>query len=127
MLQLNVYAQQRTFIKKSGEDGDSDSEDEFDAFENSLPFDSSLPHNYLKSQYELASKLAELLPNLAYDIFNDIVLRLDLVGASSHRQMLTFIIPWVQKMEFSEMEHEKLKKNLEVKQFLYTSDTGRIS
>ena len=90
------------------------SEHEWIVYEYPLSLDSSLHDTYLRAQYNLSCMLANDRPSIAYDLFHDIVIRLNMIGDAAQKQVLTFLIPWIEKMDLNEIPETKMKVLLEV-------------
>ena len=58
--------------------------------------------------------MADDHPLICYDLFNDIVVRLGSVQEIAQKQMLNYALPWVHKMDFSDLMETKLCQVLEV-------------
>ncbi len=67
----------------------------------------------------LSLRLADDHPRLAYDFFNDMVIRLQLVEDVFQKQMLAYIIPWIRKMDFNELVFSKLRHIFQVSIIVY--------
>lgn len=49
----------------------------------------------------MSYKLSIHFGELAYDLFNDMVYRLESISTDSQNRMLYYILPWIQSMDFS--------------------------
>jgi len=68
----------------------------------------------------LSEKLANAYENLACDVFNEMVNRLDKAVSDEalQRRILGFIIPWIKKMQFERIAFPQLETLLVVHSFL---------
>ncbi|KYQ91563.1 hypothetical protein DLAC_07330 [Tieghemostelium lacteum] len=62
---------------------------------------SDIPETYINSQYQLSEKLSLENPELCYEIFLDIVYRLEVIQPDYQKQMLNYVKPWVKQMHLS--------------------------
>jgi hypothetical protein len=90
------------------------SEHEWFIYEYPLSLDSSLHDTYLRAQYNLSAMLANDRPSIAYDLFNDAVVRLNAIQDTAQKQVLTYLLPWIEKMDLNEIPEVKMKHLLEV-------------
>eukprot|EP01117_Protostelium_nocturnum_P013534 TRINITY_DN5056_c0_g1_i2.p1 TRINITY_DN5056_c0_g1~~TRINITY_DN5056_c0_g1_i2.p1 ORF type:complete len:2145 (+),score=361.36 TRINITY_DN5056_c0_g1_i2:746-7180(+) len=66
-------------------------------------FISTTQEIYLDAQHLLSQKLADECGSLCYLMLDEISRRLENVNEESRRQMLDYILPWIQKINFSEL------------------------
>eukprot|EP01119_Soliformovum_irregulare_P020907 TRINITY_DN6840_c0_g2_i1.p1 TRINITY_DN6840_c0_g2~~TRINITY_DN6840_c0_g2_i1.p1 ORF type:complete len:2140 (+),score=665.08 TRINITY_DN6840_c0_g2_i1:103-6522(+) len=89
-----------TEAQKSMTDDEDDDLTEYDEDRSPLAVDSTLQETYLRSQCVLSKKLSDELPDICYDLFADLASRITRLDQASQRQMLSYAIPWIEKMKF---------------------------
>ncbi|PRP83647.1 hypothetical protein PROFUN_03802 [Planoprotostelium fungivorum] len=68
--------------------------------------ESNIPETFLKSQLKLAGHLAEIFPEVAYDLLADTEQRLEAIEEGSKRQMLLTLLPWSRLLRFNNLTVE---------------------
>lgn len=50
----------------------------------------------------LSRKLAEYYPRLCYEVFQDVIFRLEMVDELNRGQALSYLVPWIRKMDLND-------------------------
>ncbi|KAH3758312.1 Cell morphogenesis protein PAG1, partial [Pelomyxa schiedti] len=74
-----------------------------------LPFasESRLPETYMQAQYGLSTTLATTFSTHSYAVLTETVKRLILIASGHEKLMLTYILPWLERMDLAEETVEK--------------------
>lgn len=95
-------------------DNESDDEGSHGNYDYPLSLDSSLQDTIQRSQYNLSLTLAAQHPKLAPSFLTDCLTRLDSLETYSRKQILTYVTPWIQKIDLNDGDNTvQTRENLE--------------
>jgi len=80
-----------------------------------LVIESSLHENYEQAQMELSIRLSQYHHDQATDLVNEMVLRLDSVTHRAKRQMLRYILPWLETIDLTTLAPAVLDNLMDVR------------
>jgi hypothetical protein len=82
-----------------------------------IPFviESSLHENFEQAQVYLSIRLAQAHKEHAAEFVNELVSRIDSVSPTARRQMLRYVLPWIEKLELSQMSMSALDHLVDVR------------
>ena len=114
LLQLISAGERAEGWSEAESENESDDENSHGIYDYPLSLDSSLQDTIQRAQNNLSSTLAAHDPKLASAFLSDCLFRLDSVDSFCQKQILTYVIPWIQKIDLNGGDNPiQIKENLE--------------